>query len=146
MTWTGGTLSGSGKTVIAAGAALTIPGGTVIAGRAIDSTAGPLNWTGGTISGTLNDTGVLNLSGSANKELVGTINQSGTTTWTGTGDLFLDNPNLFNNLVGSTFDVQTDAGCHLAPTALAPPARSPTPAPSRSRPARPRRPSTAGCL
>lgn len=57
MTWTGGSLTGSGNTVIAAGAALDITGGSVTAGRAIDSTAGPINWTGGTIGGTLDDTG-----------------------------------------------------------------------------------------
>ncbi len=110
MTWTGGSLTGSGNTVIAAGAALDITGGSVTAGRAIDSTAGPINWTGGTIGGTLDDTGALNISGSSGKDLSGgTINQAGTTTWTGTGGLALDYAGLFNNLVGSTFDDQTDS-------------------------------------
>ncbi len=56
---------------------MTSPG-HVTAGRAIDSTAGPINWTGGEIDGTLNDTGPLDISGSANKQLVGAINQAGT--------------------------------------------------------------------
>ncbi len=88
---------------------MTIQGNVTAGGRPIDSTAGPLNWTGGRSGHAQRHRGT-RTSGLGDKYLSGcTINQAGTTTWTGTGTSYLDNASLFNNLVGSTFDVQTDA-------------------------------------
>ena len=109
MTWTAGTLAGTGKLILGAGAALNIQGDVTASGRAIDSTAGSVNWTTGTIAGTLNNTGVLAISGAANKIVGGTINETGATTWKDAGNLTFNDGTAFNSLAGSVFDVQTDA-------------------------------------
>ena len=109
MTWTAGTLAGTGKLILGAGAALNIQGDVTASGRAIDSTAGSVNWTTGTIAGTLNNTGVLTISGAANKIIAGTVNETGATTWKGAGNLTFNDGTAFNSLAGSVFDVQTDA-------------------------------------
>ena len=109
MTWTAGTLAGTGELILGAGAALNIQGDVTASGRAIDSTAGSVNWTTGTIAGTLNNTGVLAISGAANKIVGGTINETGATTWKDAGNLTFNDGTAFNSLAGSVFDVQTDA-------------------------------------
>ena len=74
---------------------------------------GTLNWTGGTIEGgpmamTIASGSTLNLMGDAAKTLSGSsINNAGTTNWTGAGDLNLNNNAIFNNT--GVFNVQTDA-------------------------------------
>ena len=71
---------------------------------------GTLNWTGGTISGTVTipATSTLNISGDAAKPLSGgVINTGGTTYWTGAGNFNLNNNATFNNT--GDFNVQTDA-------------------------------------
>ena len=83
-----------------------------------------MNWTTGTIAGTLNNTGVLAISGAANKIVGGTINETGATTWKDAGNLTFNDGTAFNSLAGSVFDVQTDArtrvpavaGCRCSPT------------------------------
>ena len=88
-----GTLNGSGDLTMAAG--------------------GQLDWTGGTMNGggkiTIPETAELNISGTANKDLRNrTIDNLGTTTWTGTGNIRSGNGAVFNNLAGGVFDVQND--------------------------------------
>ncbi len=109
MTWTAGTLAGTGKLMLGAGAALNIQGNVTSGGRPIDSAAGAVNWTTGTIGGTLVNTGVLNIGGAATKTVGGVINQAGVTTWTGAGNINFNDGTTFNSLAGSVFDVQTDA-------------------------------------
>jgi hypothetical protein len=112
--WTGGTQTGSGRTVLAEGAQMLITGTGVktAAGRPIDSTAdgAAVNWTQGTISGTLQHSGSLNISGDADKFMStgAVINQTGTTIWTGSGDVVMFNNATFNNQAGSLFEARND--------------------------------------
>ena len=74
---------------------------------------GQLDWTGGTMKGggkvTIPATARLNISGGSNKDLRDrTIDNLGTTTWTGTGDIRSGIGGVFNNLAGAVFDVQND--------------------------------------
>ena len=113
MVWMGGTLGGTGKLVISEGASLTIPSGQPeYGGRPIDLTApgSAVNWTGGTLTGSpLTLAGQLNISGTPAKTLDAiTFTQIGTTTWTGVGNLHLDNAAIFNIAPGAVFDVQND--------------------------------------
>ena len=92
-----GTLNGSGDLTMAAG--------------------GQLDWTGGTMNGggkiTIPETAELNISGTANKDLRNrTIDNLGTTTWTGTGNIRSGDGGVFNNLAGGVFDVQNDESFH----------------------------------
>jgi len=112
--WTGGTLSGTGKLILGAGAQMNLTGAsTTMTGgnRPVDTTAAgaAVNWTGGTLAGTFANQGSFNLSGSAIKTLTGTVNQSGpgSGVWTGTGALYMTNGAVFNNLAGSTINVQS---------------------------------------
>ena len=98
------------------------------------SANGQLDWTGGNISGTgkvtIPETAELNISGTANKDLRNrTIDNLGTTTWTGTGNIRSGNGGVFNNLSGATFDARTTGASFTAwPEA---PRSSTTPVPSR---------------
>ena len=90
--WTGGGLAGTGRLILAAGAQMNLTGASYTmtgGGRPVDSTAAgaAVNWTGGTLGGTLNVQGPFNLVGSAAKTLTGTVNLSGpgTSVWGGTG-------------------------------------------------------------
>src|SRR5262249_58478083 len=84
-TWTGGTQSGTGKTILASGSQMNIStGGSVTAGRLVDNTLAPINWTAGTINGTLNNIGLLTVATAGNFDvLAGTLNNTGTITVTG---------------------------------------------------------------
>jgi hypothetical protein len=110
--WTGGTLAGSGATVIAAGARLDIVGtGThTISGRPIDSTAGPVNWLAGMLTGTFNNVGTLNIAGDEDKNPANvTINKlGGLTVWSGNGRISVGAPATFNNPAGAVFEAQND--------------------------------------
>ena len=91
LTLTSGTLNGTGDLSIAAN--------------------GKLNWSGGTMSGTgkviIPATAQLNISGGSQKFFrKRTIDNHGTTTWTGTGDFRSGDGAVFNNL--GLFDVQND--------------------------------------
>ena len=58
---------------------------------------------------TIPETGQLNISGASNKSLRDcTINNSGTTTWSGTGNINSGLGAVFNNLAGGIFDVKND--------------------------------------
>ncbi len=103
--WTGGTQSGSGQTILAAGSQMTIAGNVTVS-RIIDDTAAPINWTNGEILGSWTNPGQLNINtGSAKAYLGGTLNNTGSITKTGTTPLYLDSGTL-NNQPGGTFDVQ----------------------------------------
>src|SRR5262249_17803620 len=108
FTWTGGTQSGTGKTILASGSQLNIStGGGVTAGRPIDNTLAPINWTAGTISGTFNNIGLLTVgTGGSFDVLAGTLTNTGTITVTGAGTWSFNNSTL-NNQVGGTVDVQS---------------------------------------
>jgi hypothetical protein len=83
----------------------------VIAGPGLVST---LNWGPTVISVSelnIDSNGVFNInSENDNSTLSGvTVNNSGTTTWTGGSDLEMDTGAVFNNLAGAIFDLQTNA-------------------------------------
>ena len=73
---------------------------------------GALNWSGGSInlSGAVNiaNGATLNISGTNVKGLNGTLNNAGTLTWTGAGNINFDSGTLTNQ-TGGLFDIQTDA-------------------------------------
>ncbi len=71
-------------------------------------------WSGGTLSSTLNVAAGATLSltgGNYYAETVsgGTLNNSGTITWTGTGNIGLQNTATINNQTGALFNIQTTA-------------------------------------
>ncbi len=78
--------------------------------------SGVLNWTGGTISGSLTiaSTGVLNLGGSNPKALYNALTNAGTVNWAGSGNLIVRNTTcvgvygLIENLAGALWDIQGD--------------------------------------
>lgn len=121
--WNGNsTINGAGVTRVS-GATLTFDGGTtalngtfeVAAGTAggTNTFAGPgnFNWTGGGIGGnfTLQSNLLCNIAAAGDKTLQpnGTINISGTATWTGSGNLNMSYASSINN--SGTFTLQNDA-------------------------------------
>ncbi len=91
--------------------------GSVTAGRAIDDTAAgaAINWSGGTIAGTLNNPGQLTINTTAAyAHLAGTLNNTGTIIWTGGTHLVLyfDGGTL-NNQSGGTVNSQVDDTFYL---------------------------------
>jgi hypothetical protein len=89
----------------------TLSSGTLTGAGRLDVT-GLLRWTGGlmTGSGATNATGTLEMSGSSAKTIhERTLNNAGTATWTGTGNLNGGVGSTINNLVTGLFDIQTDA-------------------------------------
>ncbi len=94
-------------------ASLTLAGGS-FQGTGDFSATDDLNWTGGSMleggTTTIPDSGSIAIGGSGSKILNGrTINNEGAATFSGTGDLFINNGAVFNNLAGASFDVQDDA-------------------------------------
>ena len=119
----GGTLAGTGSTILAAGAQMNLEGGPesnnqlTVDGGPIDSTAAgtAVDWTGGYLSGMVDIQGTFNINSSQIPELdAGTINLSGpgASTWSGTGDVVMTDGSVFNNLAGSTFTIESDAFWH----------------------------------
>ena len=97
-----------GGTVTAANFKLT--GGT-LTGTGNLSVSGLLIWTGGTMSGsgktTVEAAAALNISGTSHKNLnVRMLDNLGTATWTGTGNIRASDGSVFNNI--GTFDAQND--------------------------------------
>jgi flagellar hook assembly protein FlgD len=73
---------------------------------------GPLNWSGGIITGNGSITAAnsLNISEDAIKTLESTtLFNQGTATWTGSGTIALNNNAILENQPGGIFDIQTDA-------------------------------------
>lgn len=92
---------------------LTQSGGSIL-GTGEISAQNSVIWNGGFMlevgTTTIPSSGNLSIGGSQNKVMTGrTLNNSGASTMTGSGDLFLNNGSVFNNLAGATFDVQSDA-------------------------------------
>ena len=110
--WTSGTLTGSGGTVIASGGQLAISGGAhTIGGRPIDNTAGPINFNGGTLTGSFTNRGAFNisLSGVPRMDALALTNAAGGTilTYLGSnGTLDLRNGTVLTNQAGGTLDLQ----------------------------------------
>src|SRR5262249_37676139 len=117
-TWNSGTLGGTGRLVIAAQGQLDIQtdGTHYFQGRAIDSTAGPVNWLAGSISGVFDSVGQLNIGGAVSKRLNGTINQAGTRIWTGGRfyEIYMGDGAVFNNRSDSLFEARNDASAFVA--------------------------------
>ena len=105
--WTPQQVPAAGDHVIINSGSVTVPANGVFA---------IMDWTGGQMSGTLTVTsnGVLNISGSAEKDLYCPLTNAGTVNWTGTGHLRVLNylgGNYFGtiaNLAGGLFDIQND--------------------------------------
>ena len=78
--------------------------------------SGTMNWSGGTLSATMTIApgGVLNISGGAQKNFYGTINNQGVVTWSGSGVIAAGSGGAFNNQSGGLFDVQGDATYYYA--------------------------------
>ena len=102
--------------------AVTLSTSISVAGITLGASSGTdtqtLAWTGGTLSGcdfAVASHGVLAISGSAQKTLIRfTLNNAGTVTWAGTGDLYatLDAGGqsvLITNLAGAVWEIQGDA-------------------------------------
>ena len=107
-TWSGGTMSGAVRLVLPATGQMNIVG-NVTAGRTIDNTAAgsAINWSNGELFGTLTNLGQFNIDSSVNTMYLGTLNNSGTMTWSGIHDLRFDGGTI-NNQSAGTFDVQDD--------------------------------------
>ncbi len=110
LTMSGGTLLGNTVVngVFNTGAGL--PGSLAVQSGAT------VTWTGGSMQGpvTIASGGSFSIAGGAGKSLLGPMTNSGTVTWTGSGDLEVDNSSgagefgLIQNLPGGLWDVQTD--------------------------------------
>src|SRR5206468_3215052 len=101
----------------------TFQGGTItnltLGGVTLASTntvTGTLNWTGGSISGSLTvaGSGALNISGDSPKYLYGPLTNYGTVAWSGSGSLVVENSScygfsgLIENMAGALWDIQSD--------------------------------------
>ena len=105
LNWTGGTMSGAGKTVIAAGGALNINAGgsTVTLARVLENN-GTANWTSGVLYfsvGTINNNGSFTASSSSGLTAFG-INGSGTNAF--------NNAGTFTNAGGGTSFTTSSTG------------------------------------
>ena len=93
---------------------LTLSGSTL---ASTNTVSGVLNWTAGGIAGALTvaTNGVLNISGSAEKDLFGALTNAGSVIWTDSGQLVvwyrpdLSYYGVVYNQPGGLFDMQTDA-------------------------------------
>jgi hypothetical protein len=98
----------------ASSANTNLSGGSLnVSGTGSFTTTGTFNWTGGAVGGgshaDIAPLGLLNISGPTEKDLTGvTVNNFGTATWTGTGNIVVSGRSVFNNKANATFDVQND--------------------------------------
>ncbi len=106
----GGTLSLSATNPLSL-PTVTQSGGTFTGAGALTVT-GTLTWTGGFMVGpgitTIPVGATLTMSGTAEKDLGREIDNSGTATWSGTGNIGSGAGAIFNNLAAGTFAVQND--------------------------------------
>ena len=80
-------------------------------GATFNSPPGLLQWTLGTIqtgASKLTNIGFIQLPGSSNRALVGTLNNSGTVIHTGSGTFVINGAGTFNNLATGLYDFQGD--------------------------------------
>jgi uncharacterized repeat protein (TIGR01451 family) len=106
------TLTLNGASSVAATGTLSTAG--TLTGTGTLTVAGTMNWSAGSVTGTgplnISSGGFFNINGSAAKSFsTRTIGNSGTTTWTGTGNINSGLGAVFNNLSGGTLNIQTDA-------------------------------------
>jgi hypothetical protein len=98
-------LASQGNLVIAGGsltldAASTLDGALTISSGALTATGGltqtgPLQWSAGSIYGTITNTGDFSISGDSNRYLYGTISTNGGSgTWTGAGTTYFENDGM----------------------------------------------------
>lgn len=110
LTISGGTLLGNNIVNGIFNTAATLPGSLAIQGGST------VTWTGGSIQGpvTVASDASLNIAGVGTKFLWGPLTNSGTVTWTGGGNLNVDNSSslgqsaLIQNQPGGLFDIQND--------------------------------------
>ena len=91
---------------------LQLSGGTLSGGGDLTLDAGGVfSWSGGTMAGVgainIPPTAALNISAAMNLQ-ARTINNSGTTTWIGAGNINSGLGAVFNNLAGATFDIRNN--------------------------------------
>jgi RHS repeat-associated protein len=80
-------------------------------GVTLNFTGSVLQWNQGTLSGSITNAGTMTTSGNGGLGLAGTLNNTGTITYTDTSSLLANaSGTTINNAVGATFDIQTDAG------------------------------------
>ncbi|NOS70645.1 MAG: hypothetical protein HOP33_12035 [Verrucomicrobia bacterium] len=86
---------------------LEIATGVTVAGT--HTLSGTVRWTGGIISGamTIATNGTLNITGTADHMLSGTLNNQGLMVWAGTNTLLMNNGHI-NNLAGGVFEIQNN--------------------------------------
>ena len=110
-TWSG-TMTGSGAGQVLSGTG-TITGSPNLN---LDFNQGVFQWAGGALAGSLQNTGEVTVSGPVNSTLANgaLFINSGLVQQTGAGNLEFDeiggNPITFNNLVGGTYEFETDSG------------------------------------
>ncbi len=88
----------------------TLNGGE-LAGPGDLNLSGAINWLSGFMSGAGRTfaNGGMSIGGAGDHSLnCRTLNNAGTATWTGTGNIYAYNGAVFNNLAGATFDVQNN--------------------------------------
>src|SRR5207248_2444665 len=111
---TGSTLALDGAGSFSMTAGLTLDGGD-LGGSGTLTVSPTMDWTGGTLDGggtLVIPTGAnLNISSTTLKAFNGhTLNNSGTVTWTGTGDIRVDTaPSVVNNQSGGVFNAQNNS-------------------------------------
>nr|MBA3240670.1 right-handed parallel beta-helix repeat-containing protein [Acidobacteriota bacterium] len=104
------TLTLGGPSALSANSILNLSGGTINGAGSL-TVNGLMNWTAGTVGLTalnIPATKSLNISGAGAKTLSGALNNAGTVTWGGAGDIAF-NSGTITNAAGATFDIQTDA-------------------------------------
>jgi hypothetical protein len=94
---------------------LTLKNGGTLAGTANVTVSGRLDWNAGTMTGTgsttVAPTATLAVDGGFDETLdTRTLNNKGTATWTGDGNVIFQNGAVINNSAGATWDFQSDAG------------------------------------
>ena len=114
VNWTGGNVSSN--FLVLGGGTVNWSGGTVLSNLSVLGGA-TLNWSGGSLGvygGPANSSlfvasnGVMNLSGSDLKWLIGGLTNAGTVTWSGSGYINVYNPGRVENLPGAVWEIQND--------------------------------------
>jgi len=89
---------------------LAMSSGQVLPFAVALTSSGTVNWTGGTIFNlAVASTGVVSISGAADKTASGATTNAGTVTWTGSGAFIVSGGSNFQNQTGGSFLVKTDA-------------------------------------
>jgi hypothetical protein len=104
------TLRMNAASAIGANGVLAVSGGTILPFSVALTCQGSVAWTGGTIFNlAVASTGVVNVSGAADKTASGATTNAGTVNWTGSGSFNVSGGSNFQNQSGANFNVQTGA-------------------------------------